>query len=40
MEQKAGEWIEAESDPAQFAGYTIMNDVTARDLQKRERQWS
>jgi len=21
------------------AGYTIMNDVTARDLQKRERQW-
>jgi acylpyruvate hydrolase len=22
------------------AGYTIMNDVTARDLQKRERQWT
>jgi acylpyruvate hydrolase len=22
-----------------IAGYTIMNDVTARDLQKRERQW-
>jgi acylpyruvate hydrolase len=22
------------------AGYTIMNDVTARDLQRRERQWS
>lgn len=22
------------------AGYTIMNDVTARDLQKRERQWA
>jgi acylpyruvate hydrolase len=23
-----------------IAGYTIMNDVTARDLQNRERQWS
>jgi 2-keto-4-pentenoate hydratase/2-oxohepta-3-ene-1,7-dioic acid hydratase in catechol pathway len=22
------------------AGYTIMNDVTARDLQRRERQWT
>jgi acylpyruvate hydrolase len=22
------------------AGYTIMNDVTARDLQRRERQWA
>lgn len=28
------------SDAMEYvAGYTIMNDVTARDLQKRERQW-
>jgi 2-keto-4-pentenoate hydratase/2-oxohepta-3-ene-1,7-dioic acid hydratase in catechol pathway len=32
--------IDAERAFDYVAGYTIMNDVTARDLQKRERQWA
>jgi len=31
--------VSAERAMDHVAGYTIMNDVTARDLQKRERQW-
>ena len=31
--------VAAASAMEHVAGYTIMNDVTARDLQKRERQW-
>jgi acylpyruvate hydrolase len=31
--------VTAASAMEHVAGYTIMNDVTARDLQKRERQW-
>jgi acylpyruvate hydrolase len=31
--------VSAASAMEHVAGYTIMNDVTARDLQKRERQW-
>jgi acylpyruvate hydrolase len=32
--------IEAAAAMYYVAGYTIMNDVTARDLQRRERQWA
>ncbi|HXG93612.1 MAG TPA: fumarylacetoacetate hydrolase family protein [Blastocatellia bacterium] len=32
--------IRAERAYEYVAGYTIMNDVTARDLQRRERQWT
>jgi acylpyruvate hydrolase len=31
--------VSADNAMEYVAGYTIMNDVTARDLQKRERQW-
>ncbi|HXU35943.1 MAG TPA: fumarylacetoacetate hydrolase family protein [Blastocatellia bacterium] len=31
--------VSADQAMEYVAGYTIMNDVTARDLQKRERQW-
>ena len=31
--------VKAASAMEHVAGFTIMNDVTARDLQKRERQW-
>jgi 2-keto-4-pentenoate hydratase/2-oxohepta-3-ene-1,7-dioic acid hydratase in catechol pathway len=36
---KQGTSITADRAMEHIAGYTIMNDVTARDLQKRERQW-
>ena len=32
--------VKAERALDYVAGYTIMNDVTARDLQRRERQWT
>ena len=32
--------VRAEDAFEHIAGYTIMNDVTARDLQSRERQWA
>lgn len=32
--------ISAERAMEYVAGYTIMNDVTARDIQRRERQWT
>lgn len=36
---KEAKSVSAASALEHVAGYTIMNDVTARDLQKRERQW-
>jgi acylpyruvate hydrolase len=36
---KSATSVSADHAMEYVAGYTIMNDVTARDLQKRERQW-
>jgi 2-keto-4-pentenoate hydratase/2-oxohepta-3-ene-1,7-dioic acid hydratase in catechol pathway len=35
-----GRWIPAEQALQHVLGYTIANDVTARDLQRRDGQWS
>ncbi len=37
---KRGRWIQAEDVQAYIFGYTIANDVTARDLQRRDGQWT
>jgi 2-keto-4-pentenoate hydratase/2-oxohepta-3-ene-1,7-dioic acid hydratase in catechol pathway len=37
---KAGRWIAAEAVPQHILGYTIANDVTARDLQRADLQWT
>ncbi len=37
---KAGRWIPAEQAMEHVLGYTIANDVTARDLQRRDGQWT
>lgn len=37
---KTGRWIPAEEALSHVVGYTIANDVTARDLQKRDGQWT
>ena len=37
---KAGRWIQAEKAMEHVLGYTIANDVTARDLQQRDGQWT
>ncbi len=37
---KHGRWIPAEQARAHIFGYTIANDVTARDLQRRDGQWT
>jgi 2-keto-4-pentenoate hydratase/2-oxohepta-3-ene-1,7-dioic acid hydratase in catechol pathway len=37
---KAGRWIQAEDALDHVLGYTAANDVTARDLQKRDGQWT
>lgn len=37
---KAGKWIAADQASFIIFGYTIANDVTARDLQKRDGQWT
>ena len=37
---KAGRWIQPEDALAYVLGYTISNDVTARDLQRRDVQWT
>lgn len=34
-----GACITAEDAPGHIAGYTVVNDVTARDVQERHRQW-
>ncbi len=38
--KKAGRWIKPESAADYILGYTIGNDVTARDLQRRDGQWT
>lgn len=37
---KRGRWIAAEEAEKYILGYTIGNDVTARDLQERDGQWT
>ena len=37
---KRGRWIPTEQALEHVLGYTIANDVTARDLQRRDGQWS
>jgi len=37
---KAGRWIDIEDANDHIFGYTIGNDVTARDLQQNESQWT
>ena len=38
--RKKGRWIVPESVHEHILGYTIANDVTARDLQRRDGQWT
>jgi 2-keto-4-pentenoate hydratase/2-oxohepta-3-ene-1,7-dioic acid hydratase in catechol pathway len=37
---KTGRWIKPENAANHIMGYTIANDVTARDLQRRDGQWT
>ncbi len=37
---KGGRWIRAQHALQHVLGYTIANDVTARDLQQRDNQWT
>jgi 2-keto-4-pentenoate hydratase/2-oxohepta-3-ene-1,7-dioic acid hydratase in catechol pathway len=37
---KAGRWIDAEQAGSHILGYTVANDVTARDLQQVDGQWA
>ncbi len=37
---KPGRWIKAEDALTHIFGYTIANDVTARDLQRKDGQWT
>lgn len=37
---QAGRWITAEQASAHIFGFTIANDVTARDLQRSDGQWT
>jgi 2-keto-4-pentenoate hydratase/2-oxohepta-3-ene-1,7-dioic acid hydratase in catechol pathway len=37
---KTGRWIEPSTALDHVLGYTIANDVTARDLQRRDNQWT
>ena len=37
---KGGRWIRAQQALQHVLGYTIANDVTARDLQQRDNQWT
>jgi len=37
---KTGRWIEIEQAYSYIFGYTIANDITARDLQNNESQWT
>lgn len=36
---RGGACIKAKDAPSHIAGYTVVNDVTARDVQERHRQW-
>lgn len=33
-------WVQPEEAPAMVLGYTVANDVTARDLQQKDGQWT
>lgn len=37
---KRSRWLDAESAKEAILGYTIANDITARDLQRRDGQWT
>ncbi len=37
---KRGRWLDPESAKDYILGYTVANDVTARDLQRRDGQWT
>jgi 2-keto-4-pentenoate hydratase/2-oxohepta-3-ene-1,7-dioic acid hydratase in catechol pathway len=37
---KEGRWVNVEDAKDHIFGYTVANDVTARDLQKRDGQWT
>ena len=37
---KRGRWIASEEAKDHILGYTIANDVTARDLQRKDEQWT
>ncbi len=37
---KPGRWVSAEDALTHVLGYTVANDVTARDLQRRDGQWT
>ncbi len=37
---RRGRWITVEDAPKYIWGYTAANDVTARDLQRRDNQWT
>jgi len=37
---KSGRWIQPDDAMTYILGYTISNDVTARDLQRRDGQWT
>lgn len=37
---KRGRWLDADAAKDHILGYTVANDVTARDLQKRDGQWT
>jgi len=37
---KSGRWIQPEQAGEHIFGYTIANDVTARDLQRKDGQWT
>jgi 2-keto-4-pentenoate hydratase/2-oxohepta-3-ene-1,7-dioic acid hydratase in catechol pathway len=37
---KRGRWIDPEKAMEHVLGFTVANDVTARDLQRRDKQWT
>lgn len=37
---KRGRWLEPDKAQDHILGYTVANDVTARDLQRRDNQWT
>jgi len=37
---KRGRWLDPDSAKEHILGYTVANDVTARDLQRRDGQWT
>lgn len=37
---KGGRWISPEDAPDHIFGYTLANDITARDFQRKDNQWT